>query len=129
MHRLIAVFTAALPLLATAPALAQTYQLACSGQSVQGPIQIEGSRSLQTYNAMGDGYVRFDGRVRTSQIAGRMQYEGYTATGAFQGLISGNFQPIAISVLDNTGGEMIIYAGGASLGAPEMLARLVCNWR
>jgi hypothetical protein len=129
MHRRIAITLATLALLCSHATLARTYQLSCSGQSVQGPIRVEGTRSLQTYNAIGDGFVRFEGSVQTGQTAGRMQYEGYTRTGAFQGLISGNFQPIPIAVLDNTGGEMIIYAGGASLGAPEILARLRCAWR
>lgn len=129
MHRRCATNVAMLALLSSDAALAQTYQLSCSGQSVQGPIRVEGTRSLQTYNAIGDGFVSFDGSVQTSKTAGRLQYEGYTRTGAFQGLVSGNFQPIPIAVLDNTGGEMIIYAGGASLGAPEILARLRCAWQ
>lgn len=111
------------------PAVAQTNHLACEGQSVQGPVVIEGQRRFEAYNALGDGYVSFAGQLATGQMQGRIQYEGYTNTGAFEGLITGQFAPISISVLDNTGGEMIIYDGTQSLGAPEILARLICNWR
>lgn len=60
-------------------------------------------------------------------MQGRVQYEGYTNTTPFEGWITGQFAPI--SILDNTGGEMIIYDGTPSLGAPEILARLICAWQ
>ncbi len=115
-------------MIAPRPASAETNRLACEGQSVQGPVVIEGQRRYEAYNALGDGYVSFVGQLATGQMQGRIQYEGYTNTAPFEGLIIGQFAPISISVLDNTGGEMIIYDGTPSLGPPEILARLICNW-
>lgn len=108
-------------------ATAETNRLVCEGQSIQGPVVVEGQRRYEAYNALGDGYVLFVGQLATGQIQGRIQYEGYTNTAPFEGLITGQFAPISISVLDNTGGEMIIYDGTPSLGAPEILARLICS--
>jgi hypothetical protein len=107
----------------------EVHRLRCQGNSVQGRVVIEGRRTLHVYNALGDGYVRFVGRVRTSRLRGRLRYEGYTNLVPFEGFITGQFAPIPVAVLDNTGGRMIIYDGRPSLGPPDILARLVCDWR
>jgi hypothetical protein len=107
----------------------EIHRLRCQGSSVQGRVVIEGKRTLHVYNALGDGYVRFVGRVSTKRLRGRLRYEGYTNLVPFEGVITGPFAPIPVAVLDNTGGRMIIYDGRPSLGPPSILAQLVCKWR
>jgi hypothetical protein len=62
-------------------------------------------------------------------VQGSIIYEGYTANGAFSGSMEGPTGRIAIGVLDNTGGRMIIYEGTPSLGPPNELGEFVCNWQ
>ena len=130
MYRVLFILLGSNVLFATSvgAAMAQTHRLSCQGEGVQGPVVIEGVRTFQAHNLLGDGFVQFDGSVQSRIQAGRLQYDGYTAVGPFAGVISGDFPPISVSVLDNTGGQMIIYDGGVSTGAPAVLARLVCSW-
>lgn len=90
---------------------------------------LAGVRVYSPYNALGDGYVKFVGQVSAGGIQGRIAYEGYTATAPFTGVITSPQGVLRIGVLDNTGGEMIIYEGTPRLGAPQTLGRFVCRWQ
>ncbi len=116
---------------AAAPAMAQQVnQLDCQGQSQSGPAIVSGMRQFTASNALGDGYVRFQGQYQAGALAGQMVYEGYTQTAPFEGYVTTQDGAVsAIAVLDNTGGRMVVYSGTPSLGAPDILAELVCNWR
>jgi len=48
-------------------------------------------------------------------------YEGDTATAPFSGVITTPQGVLRIGVLDNTGGQFIIYEGTPGLGAPKTL--------
>ena len=93
------------------------------------PAVLSGVRQYAPYNAVGDGYVKFIGRVSAGGVSGRITYEGYTRTAPFQGVVVTPQGSFTIGVLDNTGGQMIIYGGRPSLGPPEILGRFVCDWR
>lgn len=56
-------------------------------------------------------------------------YEGGPQTAPFGGVIVTPQLQLRISVLDNTGGQMIIYGGVPSLGPPETIGRFVCTWK
>jgi hypothetical protein len=93
------------------------------------PAVLSGGRQFVPYNALGDGYVKFVGTVSTGGISGRMMYEGGTQTAPFGGVIVTPQLQLRIGVLDNTGGQMIIYDGVPSLGPPETIGRFVCTWK
>lgn len=107
----------------------QTNQLDCQGVMGDTPAVLSGVRQYEPYNALGDGYVRFDGLVTAGGVQGRITYQGYTQTAPFSGVIETAEQGLSIGVLDNTGGQMIIYGGKPSLGAPDTIGRFTCSWR
>ena len=79
------------------PLLAQpSAQLNCRGVMGDTPALLAGSRQYAAYNALGDGYVKFAGTVSAGGITGRIVYEGYTQTGAFEG---GSMPPVGPAVL------------------------------
>ena len=123
-------FAAGVVLANVVPAVAQQQlnQLSCQGQIYGLQAIIVGQRLYSPYNALGDGEVAFNGQIQAGNITGTIQYGGYT-TGAFDGFIQSSAGAVRISVLDNTGGRMIIYEGGASLGAPNEIGNFVCNWQ
>jgi hypothetical protein len=107
----------------------QFARLECRGTLGNTPALLSGVRQHTPTNAMGDGYVRFSGTVAAGGIQGHMTYEGYTATAPFKGVIETMQGGLSIGVLDNTGGQMIIYGGRASLGPPDTIGRFVCDWQ
>lgn len=107
----------------------QISQLQCQGAMGNTPAVLSGVRQFARHNAMGDGYVKFVGTVTAGGISGRMTYEGHTRTAPFQGVIITSQGPLRIGVLDNTGGQMIIYGGAPSLGAPQTIGQFVCRWQ
>jgi hypothetical protein len=119
----------ALVLIGPSPAQAQSSsQLRCRGVLFGAPAAIEGQRLYAAYNALGDGQVRFNGTVTARGMSGRIAYGGYTATGAFQGIMSGPLGSMQIAVLDNTGGRMLIYNGRPTLKAPDTIGEFICAW-
>lgn len=106
----------------------QTSQLSCRGVMGDTSAVLSGVRQYLPHNSLGDGYVRFVGTVTAGGIAGRMVYDGYTRTAPFEGVISTPNGGLRIAVLDNTSGQMIIYGGGPSLGAPDTIGQFVCRW-
>ena len=54
-----------------------------------------------------------------------MQSAGYTRTVPFQGVMSGPPGSMQIGVLDNTGGQILIYDRRPTLGASESFS---CAW-
>jgi hypothetical protein len=114
---------------AWSPAHAQSVsRLQCEGSLFGAPATIDGIRRYAAYNALGDGQVEFNGTVAARGMTGTIVYGGYTATGAFQGIMSGPLGSMQIGVLDNTGGRMLIYDGRPSLGAPETVGQFICSW-
>ena len=107
----------------------QLARLDCRGVMGDTPAVVSGVRQFTQHNAVGDGYVRFSGTVAAGGIQGRMTYEGYTATGSFRGAIETMQGALSIGVLDNTGGQMIIYGGRPRLGPPDTIGRFVCDWQ
>jgi hypothetical protein len=107
----------------------QVNRLDCQGSLSGTPAAISGTREFTQTTAVGDGYVRFQGGVAAGGMEGSVTYEGYTATAPFSGVMEGPLGRIAIGVLDNTGGRMIIYSGTPSLGPPNELGEFVCNWQ
>ena len=110
-----------------APAQSASH-LRCNGILFGAPALIDGTRLYAPYNELGDGQVQFEGTVAAQGLTGQMQYAGYTRTAPFPGVMSGPLGSMQISVLDNTGGRMLIYNGRASLGAPETIGEFVCAW-
>ena len=107
----------------------QMNRLDCQGELFGAPAAISGNRQFTPTSALGDGYVQFQGGVAAGGMQGSLLYEGYTANGAFAGTMEGPLGRMAVSVLDNTGGRMIIYDGAPSLGAPNQLGTFACNWQ
>ena len=107
----------------------QENQLQCRGVMGDTSAVMSGVRQYAPYNAVGDGYVKFVGAVTAGGISGRMIYEGYTQTAPFQGIIESPRGTFRIAVLDNTGGQMIIYGGAPSLGPPQTIGQFTCRWR
>jgi hypothetical protein len=106
----------------------QVAHLRCQGVLFGAQAVIDGTREYATYNALGDGQVRFAGTVAAGGLTGEMHYAGYTATEPFRGVMSGPRGAIEIGVLDNTGGRMIVYNGRATLGPPDAIGQFVCAW-
>jgi hypothetical protein len=128
--RLPAVLCLALVACASVPMQAQqSNRLTCQGTIRGVPAVLQGIRYFAPYNALDDGYVKFAGTISAGGISGRMSYEGYTRTAPFGGVISSPIGVYRVSVLDNTGGRMIIYGGGPSLGPPETVGTFVCDWQ
>jgi hypothetical protein len=107
----------------------QANRLDCQGSLSGSPATISGDRQFTPTSELGDGYVRFQGSIAAAGMQGTLSYEGYTATAPFSGTIDGPLGRIAVGVLDNTGGRMIIYSGTPSLGPPNELGELVCSWQ
>jgi hypothetical protein len=107
----------------------QIAELTCQGTFMGVRAVVQGQRQYAPYNSLGDGHVRFSGVLKADSGAAQMMYEGYTRVGAFEGILQGAQGVLPIAVLDNTGGQMIIYRGGASLGAPPIVGQFVCRWR
>jgi hypothetical protein len=125
---LILAATAMIPLWGRPAAAQQVNQLTCQGHIYGLRAVISGQRLFQPYNALGDGEVAFNGQIQTANITGTIQYGGYT-NAAFDGFIQSAAGSVRIAVLDNTGGRMIIYEGGASLGAPREIGVFICDWQ
>jgi hypothetical protein len=118
-----------LMVVALCPAHAQSVsRLQCEGSLFGAPAVIDGIRRYAAYNALGDGQVEFNGTVAAQGMTGTIIYGGYTATGAFEGIMNGPLGSMRIGVLDNTGGRMLIYNGQASLGAPDTIGQFICSW-
>ncbi len=112
-----------------ASAVAQVSLLNCQGHFMGAQATLSGTRQFKTISAMGDGHVRFQGRIGAGGMVGEIAYEGYTHT-SLPGFIRGPLGEIAVGVLDNTDGRMIIYEGGApSMWAPKTLGEFICDWR
>lgn len=127
--RVAALVAAATAFLFAVPAHAQQVnRLDCKGSIYDIEGTISGERYYRPYNALGDGEVAFNGAIEAGGIVGIIRYGGYT-NAAFDGFIQSAAGFLRISVLDNTGGRMIIYQGGASLGAPPEIGAFVCDWR
>jgi hypothetical protein len=107
----------------------QIAELTCQGTFMGMRAVVQGQRLYAPHNALGDGHVRFSGVLQADFGAAQMMYEGYTRVGAFDGILQGSQGVLPIAVLDNTGGQMIIYRGGASLGAPPIVGQFACRWR
>jgi hypothetical protein len=110
----------------------QVNELFCQGNFMGGAAVVQGQRYYSPHNALGDGYVQFNGMLQGAAGRAQMVYEGYTRVGAFEGVLQAPLGTFPIAVLDatgNAGEQMIIYEGGAFLGAPPTLGQLVCQWR
>jgi hypothetical protein len=107
----------------------ESRRLTCKGTIRDVPAVLSGVRQYAPYNALGDGYVQFSGTVSAGGISGRIAYEGYTRTAPFSGVILTLQREFSIGVLDNTGGQMIIYSGTPSLGPPDEIGRFLCVWQ
>jgi hypothetical protein len=115
------------------PAQAQQVSvLECQGSFMGGEAAVQGQRYYSPHNALGDGYVQFNGVLQGPAGSARMRYEGYARAGAFEGVLQAPQGTFRIAVLDATGDageQMIIYQGGVFLGAPPTLGELVCEYR
>jgi len=108
---------------------AQYSRLDCRGTIRDTPAQLSGLRHFAVTNSLGDGYVQFAGTVSAGGITGQITYEGGTQHVPFSGSILIPQGTISVGVLDNTGGQMIIYGRRPSLGPPETIGRFVCEWQ
>jgi hypothetical protein len=106
----------------------ETAKLDCRGVVGDVPAILSGVRQFRPYNALGDGYVKFAGTVSAGGIFGRITYEGYTRTMPYSGVITTPQGALTIGILDDTGGQMIIYGGRPSIGPPNILGRFICRW-
>jgi hypothetical protein len=107
----------------------QQAQLKCQGVMGDVPAVLSGLWQFTPYNAMQDGYVKFAGEVSAGGISARMTYEGYTRSAPYGGVITNSQGALRVGVLDNTGGQMLIYEGTPRLGPPTMIGRFVCDWQ
>jgi hypothetical protein len=116
------------------PALAQQVaHLDCQGILGNTPATLSGNRTFLQTNASGDGQVSFSGVVAAGGATGQIAYEGTTGSwrvggGPMNGVLKSQVGTQAIGVLDNTGGQMIIYSGRATLGPPDIIGRFRCAW-
>jgi hypothetical protein len=107
----------------------QVHRLNCQGRLFNVPAAIAGVREYKPIDRMGNGRVQFSGVVAAGGKQGRMTYQGYTHR-AFDGVMENEEGALPISVLDNTGGRMIIYANkGPSMYAPDTIGTFSCTWR
>jgi len=101
--------------------------LVCQGIYNGVKARIQGKRASTPY-AFGSEYVKFIGIINAGGYDGQMTYEGSSATVGFPGNLYSGKYAVHISVLDNTGGRMLIYSGRISLGAPTILGEFSCQW-
>jgi hypothetical protein len=123
----------ALLLMSFGSARAQQNRLDCRGVLGDTPATLSGIRVLAP-NMNGGGDVQFQGVVTAGGSQGTIAYGGSAGLigriggGPMPGVIQAPVGTIPVGVLDNTGGEMIIYSGKASLGPPNILGRFRCAW-
>lgn len=111
----------------------QTHQLMCQGVFRGQGADLRGRHVYEPYNALGDGIVKFSGILQTPVGRGRLVYEDYTQTAPFDGRLYVETGPYrgntyAVAVLDNTGGQFLIYDGTPTLGPPPVWGRFDCRW-
>ena len=90
---------------------------------------LQGQRAYHTTSSEGDGFVRFRGVIRSGQVTANFVYEGYTRSAPFPGFIYFPKDWVYVTVLDNSGGQRIIYDGKATLGPPTIVGKFICTWR
>jgi hypothetical protein len=115
-------------LMILSPATREVYLLTCQGSYNGWPAALQGQREFVPTNQFGDGYVRFAGLLRIRTWSARMFYEDYSNLAPYEGVLQTNEGYYSISVLDNTGGQMLVYQGGESLGPPALIGQFVCRW-
>jgi hypothetical protein len=106
----------------------EVYVLACQGSFNGWPATLQGQREFVPYNQLGDGYIRFAGLLKIRTWSARLFYEDYSTLAPYEGILQTSDGRWAISVLDNSGGQMLIYQGGEHLGAPPLIGQFVCRW-
>jgi len=106
-----------------------TDTLVCNGTFRGTSAVVEGKRTYEPYNQLGDAYIRFSGTLKTNFEVMLMKYEGYTNLAPFKGTLQTLQGLLLIAVLDALpGDQMIIYDGVERLGPPEILGQFVCVW-
>lgn len=89
---------------------------------------VAGQQEYSHGNALGDGdYAKFIGTIKSRSGAMQLIYEGWVNV-ELKGYLRTRRGDIYISVLDNTGGKMIIYDGRESLYAPDTLGEFFIHW-
>ncbi len=89
---------------------------------------VSGQLEYSHGNALGDGdYSKFTGTIRARSGNMKLIYEGWVNV-ELKGYLRTRGRDIYISVLDDTGGKMIIYDGRATLYAPETLGEFYIRW-
>jgi hypothetical protein len=112
----------------------EVYEVTGTGTFQNQGATITGQYVYAPYNAMGDGAVRFVGTLRSPLGQAKLGYEGYTNHAPYEGYLyveSGPYQgnTYKVGILDNTGGQFVIYDGTPTLGPPNEWGRFVCEWR
>jgi len=101
----------------------QNQRAMITGQKVYGPV-----------NARGNYPFRFVGTLRSPMGEAALGYEGYTNLAPWDGYLyvqSGPYQgnTYKVGILDDTGGQFLIFDGKPTLGAPNEWGRFECQWR
>ncbi len=73
-------------------------------------------------------YKRFNGMIRGGFGNGRLIYEGYENLSPYDGIVQTTRGNVPVAVLDDAGGQMIIYKGEATLGPPTTLGEFYIQW-
>jgi hypothetical protein len=107
----------------------EVYEVAGTGSFQGQPATITGQYASEPYNALGDATVRFVGTLRSALGQADLSYEGDTNLAPYNGYLTVQGNTYKVGILDNTGGEFIIYDGTPTLGPRDELGRFVCQWR
>lgn len=131
---LMILLSAGIPYVVAGQNTTEVYEVTGAGSFQNQRAEITGQYSYAPYNALGDGKVQFVGTLRSPLGQAELGYEGYTNVTPYDGYLnvqSGPYQgnTYRVGILDNTGGQFVIYDGRPTLGAPNELGRFVCEWR
>ena len=122
-----------IPYVAPGQNVTVVYEVRASGSFQNQRAMVTGRLVYAPYNALGDGRVQFVGTLSSPLGQAELQYGGYTNLTPYEGYLyvqSGPLQgnTFRVGILDNTGGQFVIYEGTASLGPPNELGRFACQW-
>ena len=124
---------AGIPYVASGQNATAVYEVMATGSFQNQRARITGRYVYAPYNALGDARVHFVGTLSSPLGQAELQYGGYTNVTPYDGYLyvrSGPYRgnTFRVGILDNTGGEFVIYDGTATLGAPNEMGRFACQW-
>lgn len=126
---LVTFLLAGIPFVVAGQNATEVYEMTGTGSFQEQAATIAGQYASERYNALGDATVRFVGTLRSSLGQAELSYEWDTNLAPYDGYLNVQGNAYKVGILDNTGGEFIIYDGTPTLGPRNELGRFVCQWR